>query len=119
MLFKLDQNISRVVSNVTHMVQINTAISNAIRLFFGTLYLICSLVSPSMSCEMRLRFVSFLALVALEGSRHHVRSCVISHFARLGAGKVALVTSERSFSCVLLHDVVFQLASLNARILAH
>ena len=71
-----------------------------------------------MFCEMRLRFVSFLALVALEWSRHHVRSHVISQIARVDGSKGALVTLERPFSCVLLLHVSFQSKSLNARILA-
>ena len=72
-----------------------------------------------MSCEMRIRFVSFLALVALEWSRHHVRSRVGFQIARLDASKVALVTFERPLSCVLLHHVIFQMTSCNARKLAH
>ena len=72
-----------------------------------------------MSCEFPLRFVSFLALVALEWSLHHVRSRVGSQSARLGGSVVTLVTFERPLSCVLLHHVNFQLTSCNARILAH
>ena len=78
------------------------------------IYLIWSLVSPSMSCQMRIRFVCFLALVALEWSLHHVRRRVGFQIARLGGSKVALVTTERSFSCVLLHHVNFQIARLGA-----
>ena len=44
---------------------------------------------------------------------------VIFQSARLGGSKVALVTSERSFSCVLLHNVDFQITSCGARKLAH
>ena len=72
-----------------------------------------------MSCEFRLRFVSFLALVALEWSLHHVRSHVVLQMARLDGSIVALVALERSFSCVLLHHVKFQLTCSNARIFAH
>ena len=72
-----------------------------------------------MSCEIPLQFVSFVALVALEGSLHHVRSRVVFQMVRLGGSKVALVTFERPLSCVLLHHVNFQLRSCNARILAH
>ena len=72
-----------------------------------------------MSCEFRLRFVSFLALVALEWSLHHVRSHVVLQMARLDGSIVALVALERSFSCVLLHHVNFQLTCANARILAN
>ena len=81
--------------------------------------LIWSLVSLCMSCEFPLRFVSFLALVALEWSRHHVRSHVGFQMARVGGSIVALVTSEWPFSCMLLHHVNFQMTSCNARILAH
>ena len=55
-----------------------------------------------MSCEITLQFVSFVALVALEGSLHHVRSRVVFQMVRLGGSKVALVTSERLFSRVCL-----------------
>ena len=72
-----------------------------------------------MFCEVPLRFVVFLALVALERSLHHVSYHVNFQIARLGGSKVALVTSERSFSCVLLHHVDFQIASLNARKVTH
>ena len=34
-------------------------------------------MSPSMSCEIPLQFVSFVALAALEGSLHHMRSRVV------------------------------------------
>ena len=71
-----------------------------------------------MSCEAPLRFVSFLALVALEWFIHHVRSHVGFQMARFRGSKVALVTFERPLSCVLLHHVIFQIASCNARILA-
>ena len=50
-----------------------------------------SLVSRSMSCKMRHRFVSFFALAALEWSLHHVRSHVGFQMAPLGRGKVAQV----------------------------
>ena len=69
--------------------------------------------------QMPLPFVSFLALVALEWSRHHVRSHVGFQIARFDGSKIALVTFERPLSCVLLHHVNFQLTSCNARILAH
>ena len=71
-----------------------------------------------MFCEFRLPFVSFLALVALEWSRHHVLSHVAFQIARSGASKIAQVTLERPLSCVLLHHVNFQLTSSDARILA-
>ena len=71
-----------------------------------------------MSCEFLLRFVSFLALVALEWSRHHVRSRVGFQMARLGGCVVALITFERPFSCVLPHHVKFQVTSCDARKLA-
>ena len=72
-----------------------------------------------MSCEAPLRFVSFLALVALEWSLHHVCSHVIVQIARLDESKTALVTFERLFSGVLLHHVIFQLTSCDARKLAY
>ena len=72
-----------------------------------------------MSYDVLLGFVSFLALVALEWFIHHVRSHVGFQIGRVSGSVVALVTSERSFSCVLLHHVIFQIASCNARILAH
>ena len=72
-----------------------------------------------MSCQMRLRFVSFLALVALEWSRHYVRSRVDFQMARLGGSKVALVTFEWPLSCVLPPHVVFQLTACDARILTN
>ena len=72
-----------------------------------------------MSCKFPLRFVSFLALVTLEWSRHHVRSHVVFQIARVGGSIVALVTLEWPLSCVFLHHVIFQIASCNARILAH
>ena len=60
-------------------------------------------MSPSMSCEIPLQFVSFVALVALEGSLHHVRSRVVFQMVRLGGSKVALVTSDGFCSpCLLL-----------------
>ena len=62
-----------------------------------------------MSCEVPLRFVGFLALVAFEGSLHHVRSRVVFQMVRLGGSKVALVTSEQLFSRVCLL-VLVQLA---------
>ena len=71
-----------------------------------------------MFCETRLRFVSFLALVALEWSRHHVRRHVGFQYVRSSGSKVALVTFERSFSCMLPHHVLFQLTSCDARIFA-
>ena len=67
-----------------------------------------------MSCEFRLRFVSFLALVALEWSRHHVCSHVAFQMARVGGSIVALVTFERPLSCVLLHHVIFEITSCDA-----
>ena len=71
-----------------------------------------------MSCKFPLRFVSFLALVALEWSRHHVCRHVGFQMARSSGGKGALVTFERSFSCVLPHNVDFQMTSCDARKLA-
>ena len=70
-----------------------------------------------MSCQMRIQFGSFLALVALEWSPHHVRSHVISQIARVDGSKGGLVTSERPLFCMLLHHVKFQITSCNARIL--
>ena len=70
-----------------------------------------------MPCEFPLRFVSFLALVALEWSRHHVRSHVAFQIARVGRNKVALVTFERSLSCVHHHNMEFQITICDARIL--
>ena len=83
------------------------------------IYLIWSLVSSSMAWEVPLRFLCFLALVALEWYLRHVCFYVIFQSARFGGSKVALVTSERSFSCVLLHNVDFQITSFGARKLAH
>ena len=71
-----------------------------------------------MPCQIRIRFVSFLALVALEWSLHHVRSHVGFQMARLGGCIVALVTLERLLSCVHPHHVSFQMGSCDARILA-
>ena len=71
-------------------------------------------MSPSMSCETPLRFVSFLTLVALEWFLHHVRSRVSFQNARFDGCIVALVTFERPLSCVLLHHVIFQLTSCDA-----
>ena len=75
-------------------------------------------MGPSTSCEAPLRFVSYLALVALEWSLHHVSSHVGFQMTRLGGSKVALTTFEQSFSCVPLHRMNFQLTSPDTRILA-
>ena len=44
---------------------------------------------------------------------------VLLQVTRRGASKVALVTLEWLFSCMLPHHVNFQITSLNAGILAH
>ena len=96
--------------------------SNLVVIYFKLkhdIYLIWSLVSPSMSCEFLLRFVSFLALVALEWSLHHVSSHVGFQITRLGGSKVALDTFERSFSCVPLHHMNFHMNFPDTRIFAY
>ena len=70
-----------------------------------------------MSCEVPLRFVSFLALVALEWPLHHVSSCVGFQMARVGGSIVALVATEWPLSCVLLHYVKFQTRTSDAQVL--
>ena len=76
-------------------------------------------MGPSTSCEAPLRFVSYLALVALEWSLHHVSSHVGFQITRLGGSKVALDTFERSFSCVPLHHMNFHINFPDTRIFAY
>ena len=72
-----------------------------------------------MFCELVLLCVSFVALVALERLLPSVRYHVLLQVTRRGASKVALVTLEWFFSCMLPHHVIFQFTSCNAGKLAH
>ena len=65
-----------------------------------------------------LMFKDFAALVALEWSFPRVRPHVPLQSTRFSASIVALVTFQRLLSCVHPHHVSFQIARLNARILA-
>ena len=71
-----------------------------------------------MSHELVLSSVSFAAFVAPERFLPTVRPHVLLQVTR-STRVVALVTLEWLFSCVLHHQVLFQLTSLNAGKLAH
>ena len=71
-----------------------------------------------MACEAPLLFEIFITLVALEWFFPRVRPHVPLQSIRSSTSVVALVTFERLLSCVLPHHVNFQIAGLNARILA-
>ena len=68
--------------------------------------------------KILLIFVSFAALVALEGSFPSVLPHVLLQFRGSSASEIALVTLERLFSCVVPHYVLFRFTSCNAGKLA-
>ena len=72
-----------------------------------------------MFCEIRFSLVSFVALVALERLFPSVRPHVTLQITRRSGSIVALVTPVWLFSCMLPHNVNFQMTSLNAGILTH
>jgi len=71
-----------------------------------------------MACEVPLLLEIFITSVALEWFFPSVLPYVFLQSVRSSASVVALVTCERLFSCVLSHDVNFQIARFNAQILA-
>ena len=71
-----------------------------------------------MPCEANFPFESFIPLVANEWSLHGMRLYVALQITILGASVIALVTFEWFLSCVHPHHVSFQIARLNARIIA-
>ena len=72
-----------------------------------------------MSCEVLLMLERFITLLALEWFFPSMLPHVALQNTRSSASVVALVTFERLFFEVLSHHVNFQIAKLNARILAH
>ena len=74
---------------------------------------------PGMSCQLALSFVSLAALTAFERLLPSVRLHMALQITRRSASEVALAALVWLFSCVLTHHVYFQIASLNAGILAH
>ena len=78
----------------------------------------CSNMNFEMFYKIPFLLVSFAALVALEWSLPRVRPRVPLQITRRSASIVALVTFERLLSCVHPHHVSFQIARLNAGIIA-
>ena len=76
-------------------------------------------VNSGMFCELIFSVVSFAAFVAPERLLSSVRPHVLQQVTRSSASEVALVTLVWLFSCVLPHQVIFQIISLNAGKLAH
>ena len=72
-----------------------------------------------MFCKIVLSCVSFAALVALERLLPSVCHHVVLQLTRRNTSVIALVTLEWLFFSVLPHHVIFQMAILNAGILAH
>ena len=72
--------------------------------------LICNNVNLYMLHKRCVPFESFIALVALERSQSIVISHVTLQVTRRSASIIALTTFVRFFSCVLPHNVFFQVS---------